>query len=358
MLYQNILRPLLFHLDAEDAHELALAALRTLQNLRSEKVFDSTLCYRDPILTQKVLGLTLSNPIGLAAGFDKDAEFYSILSSFGFGAIECGTLTARAQSGNPLPRLFRYPEHRALINRMGFNNNGSQAAAARLKNLRKNSVPLGINIGKSKATALVAATEDYLESFTALYPFADYFTINVSSPNTPKLRELQSDLEPLLKAIMKKNHALSEGRSLKPIFVKVSPDNSFDLYEKIIEAVDSADISGIIATNTTTDHRALDLPLPQNGGLSGEPLRRRSVEVLRFLRKHMDKQRVLVSSGGIFASADVYERIRAGAAWVQVYTGWIYGGPFLVKRLNRELAQRLSQDGFHHISEAVGVDNA
>lgn len=363
MIY-SCLRPLLFSMDPEDAHNFIFSLLRNSRDFPGFKpLLTSLYGFDHPSLESEVVGLHFNNPVGLAAGFDKNAELLDVFSRFGFGFLEGGTVTAKAQPGNPKPRVFRLKRDQALINRLGFNNQGAEAVARRLKNGSLPQIPIGINIGKSKVTELDKATEDYLASFEALYPFASYFTVNVSSPNTPRLRELQNDLGPLLSAIQKKNSELSRGGKaagsgavLKPVFVKIAPDLDEASLDQICDNCAAQRIAGIIATNTTLSRDGLQEPIAQDGGLSGKPVEAKATGILRQLYKKVGGKMALIGVGGIFGAEDAYRKIKAGANLVQIYTGWIYQGPGLVKQINEGLVALLQRDGFKNIQQAVGAE--
>jgi dihydroorotate dehydrogenase len=329
-LYQRLVRPLLFSLDAETAHRLTIELLRGTSHfdlaLRTLKAFQ-------PSPKPKVLfGLNFPNPIGLAAGLDKNGVAIPAWAALGFGFIEIGTVTAKAQLGNPKPRIFRLPEQQALINRLGFNNDGADAIAERLRRLRRSgrwpAVPVGINIGKSRITPLEQATDDYLYSFRLLRDFADYVTLNVSSPNTPGLRELQEPqrLSQLLKATGREPEAAT-----KPILVKLSPDLSPIELEAILAACEKNAVSGIIATNTTLDHSSIPPALDEEGGLSGAPLREKATALVRAIAA---KSAIpVIASGGIFDAESAQEKLQAGAQLIQLYTGFVYRGPRLLREI-------------------------
>lgn len=332
--YERFVRPLLFSLDPETAHHLAIGCLRHASGhpwmLRSLERFEPV---SSPV---RVLGLDFPNPIGLAAGFDKNGVALPAWEALGFGFVEIGTVTAKAQPGNPKPRIFRYPEQQALINRLGFNNDGADAVAARLDKLRASGrwprIPIGINIGKSKTTELKDAADDYLYSFRQLREFADYVVLNVSSPNTPGLRALQEEaaLVTLLAAIAAENLA-----SAKPILLKIAPDLSEADLARIITACEKNGIAGIVATNTTVDHAAVSLGQDQAGGLSGAPLRDRSTAFVRLIRARTALP--VIGVGGIFDAESAREKFDAGAQLVQVYTGFIYRGPSIVREISAGL---------------------
>ena len=333
--YERFVRPLLFSLDAEAAHHLTIALLRGASHvdlaLRALKVFQPR------PKPKTVFGLNFPNPIGLAAGLDKNGIGLPAWAALGFGFIEIGTVTAKAQPGNPKPRIFRFPEEQALINRLGFNNDGADAIAKRLRRLRESglwpAVPVGINIGKSKVTLLEEATGDYLYSFRLLREFADYIALNVSSPNTPGLRELQQPvaLSRLLGAIRDENRLIP-----KPLLVKIAPDLSPIELEEIIAICEQNGVAGIIATNTTLDHSSIPSVRDESGGLSGAPLRKKSTMLVRAIATR--SKIPVVASGGIFNAESAREKFEAGAQLLQVYTGYIYRGP----RLLREIMEGLS----------------
>lgn len=336
------LRPLLFRLEPERAHELALSGLSWLSEhpglLRLVQ-----LAYRSPGLATEAMGLRFPSPIGLAAGMDKNAAAVPALAALGFGFVEIGSVTAQPQPGNPKPRLFRLPQERALINRMGFNNLGADAVAARLARWRQSGlirVPVGINIGKSKAAPLAQAPQDYRYTLTQLYPYGDYFVINVSSPNTPGLRELQ-DKAQLGRLLSELATAIDEQPTRKPLLVKIAPELSERALDDVAELCLKHRLSGIIATNTTTDRSGLRHPYPEAGGLSGAPLKARALAVLSYLSQ-LRGQLTLIAAGGIETADDVRCRLEAGASLVQLYTALVYEGPGLPARLARQLAQRRS----------------
>ncbi len=328
--YERFVRPLLFSLDAETAHHL------TIGLLRRASYFDLALrtlkSFRPPSKPITLFGLKFRNPIGLAAGLDKNGVALPAWDALGFGFIEIGTVTAKAQPGNPKPRIFRLPDQQALINRLGFNNHGADAIAQRLRALRERrrwpTVPLGINIGKSRVTALEHATDDYLYSFRLLRDFADYITLNISSPNTPGLRELQEPqkLSHLLRAI---GH--EAGAAPKPVLVKISPDLSADELEAILGACKENGVAGIIASNTTLDHSSVPREFDQEGGLSGAPLLQRSTALLREIVARSTIP--VIASGGICDADSAREKFQAGAQLLQLYTGLVYRGPRLLREI-------------------------
>ena len=331
LLYDNLVRPLLFQFDPETIHHVAMTALRTL----SLVPFQPT---HDPKLERTVFGLKFPNPIGLAAGFDKEAEALPAWQTLGFGFVEAGTITAHAQPGNPRPRIFRLPEMGGVINRMGFNNSGAEAVAQRLEALRASgrwpTIPIGINLGKTKVTPLEEAPQDYLRSFERLFALGDYFVLNVSSPNTPGLRTLQgkAELDALLGVVMAANRAKP---APKPLLLKIAPDLEWAQIDEILELVTSHGLAGLIATNTTLDHSCVPPGRDQQGGLSGKPLRARSTEIVRYVCKHLPLP--VIAVGGIFDADAALEKLDAGAALVQLYTGFIYRGPALIAEICKAL---------------------
>jgi dihydroorotate dehydrogenase len=358
MLYRLLARPLLFRLDPERAHRITLRGLHHLGHLSPLcTLLGRSLRLDHPMLRMRVCGLDFSNPVGLAAGFDKSATAVSALAALGFGAIEIGTVTPRPQAGNPLPRIFRLPADLALINRLGFNNAGVVKVARRLRVARR-SIPIGVNLGKNAETPLTAALDDYRRGLEGLYDVGDYFVVNVSSPNTAGLRELQaaSRLDALLTGLQADNQALARQRAMapKPLLVKIAPDLSPEELDDVIEVVRTAQLAGIIATNTTVERQGLSTPTTAAGGLSGLPLRQRATQVIRHLFAHLQGRIPIIGVGGIFSAQDAYEKIRAGASLVQVYTGLIYQGPLLPHRINVGLVRFLQRDGFTHLAEAVG----
>ena len=314
-----------------------------------------------PELSVDLWGLHFSNPIGLAAGLDKDAKAVAVFSSVGFGFIEVGTVTPKSQPGNESPRLFRLPADFALINRMGFNNQGALSMVENLQKVHNRKIPIAVNIGKNKITPNEQAAEDYQECIRQLYPYGDFFVVNISSPNTPDLRNLQhgEELTTLLSAVMEEmNRQQTRYQDAgKPVLVKIAPDlNELEL-ETIIETIMNSGVQGVIATNTTLSREGLtDRLAAETGGLSGKPLKNRSTEVIRQIYKHTKGKLPIIGSGGIFSSEDAYEKIRAGASLVEIYTALIYEGPEINRKLNEGLKMLLQRDGFTHISQAVGSE--
>ncbi|WP_024804951.1 quinone-dependent dihydroorotate dehydrogenase [Nocardia sp. BMG51109] len=353
-MYSLVLR-LMFLLPPERIHRWVFAAMRLATGVAPLRALLSRLTVvGDPVLRTTAFGVDFPAPLGLAAGFDKDADGVNAWGPLGFGYAEIGTVTAEAQPGNPAPRLFRLPADRALINRMGFNNHGAAAAAERLRGRRPGGVPIGANIGKTKATPAERAAEDYATSATLLGPLADFVVVNVSSPNTPGLRDLQAveSLRPLLAAVLE--------RVQVPVLVKIAPDLSDDDIDAAADLAVELGLAGIVATNTTVRRDGLATPDDEvdamgAGGLSGSPVADRSLEVLRRLYARVGDKLVLISVGGIENADQAYERILAGATLLQGYTGFIYGGPFWTRRIHRGLAQRLRANGYRGLAEAVGA---
>ena len=338
-MYKLLIRPLLFLLNPERAHHFSFGFLRFVSAIPGVKsMLRAIYQVNDPRLERKILGLTFRNPIGLAAGFDKDARLIDELACFGFGFIEIGTLTPSPQPGNEKPRLFRLPADQALINRMGFNNDGAAAAVERLRK-RTSNVIVGGNIGKGKATPNDQAEDDYAKCMEVLYPFVDYFVINVSSPNTHGLRDLQ-EKEPLKKLLLRVKSISQAKEKAKPILLKIAPDLTKEQLDDVINILRDTGTDGVIATNTTISRDALVTPTEElaamgAGGLSGKPVRHRSTEVIRYLRQQLGKDFPIIGVGGIVTPDDVVEKLEAGADLIQVYTGFIYEGPGFVRHLNQ-----------------------
>lgn len=368
-MYRWLMRPALFALPPELAHTAGFGLLRAACAVPGgRQVLESVCQVRDPALEVRALGLTFPNPVVLAAGFDKHAAGYRELCSLGFGAVEVGTITARPQSGNPRPRLFRLPADRALLNRMGFNNVGSEVAQRRLARQRREIV--GVNIGKTKVVPDEDAVRDYVESAERLGPLADYLVVNVSSPNTPGLRNLQATdrLRPLLQAVSEALVRVS-GESRPPLLVKIAPDLADDDILAVADLALELGLDGIVATNTTISRAGLQTPAHElaalgAGGISGAPLKRRAEEVLRLLRRRTGGRLTLVAAGGIETVEDAWSRLVAGASLIQIYTAFIYEGPALPGRLARGLLEKARAEGFttlgaalehHHRVAAVGA---
>jgi dihydroorotate dehydrogenase len=337
-MYKRLIRPVLFLFDPEGVHYFSFAAIRLLHRIPfMGSLIRALYASKDPALEREVFGLRFPNPVGLAAGFDKDAKLYHELANFGFGFIEIGTVTPKPQGGNTKPRLFRLKKDKGIINRMGFNNEGVVAAAKRLN--KNKGILIGGNIGKNKTTPNDQAQGDYLICFDALFDVVDYFVVNVSSPNTPNLRDLQ-EKEPLTKLLNILQKRNSEKRSRKPILLKIAPDLSNSQLDDIIDIVAVTKIDGIIATNTTLSRAGLKSSTElteQSGGLSGKPLTKRSTEVISYLHTQSKAAFPIIGVGGIHSPADVQEKLAAGASLVQLYTGFVYEGPAVVKRMNRAI---------------------
>lgn len=339
-MYKLLIRPIFFCFDPEKIHYFTFSLIRSLSKIPGFPFLLKALYgVNDPRLETEVFGLKFKNPVGLAAGFDKDAKLYKELSNLGFGFIEIGTLTPKGQEGNPKKRLFRLKEDSAIINRMGFNNGGVQEAVERLK--KNTGVLIGGNIGKNKLTPNEEATSDYEICFDALYDYVDYFVVNVSSPNTPNLRALQ-DKEPLTQLLQTLQNKNVEKPKQKPILLKIAPDLTDEQLLDIIDIVRETKIAGVIATNTTISREGLQSDnKAEMGGLSGKPLTKRSTEVIRFLSQKSNKAFPIIGVGGIHSADDAIEKLEAGACLVQLYTGFIYEGPGLVKAINKKILERL-----------------
>jgi dihydroorotate dehydrogenase len=371
-IYQLALRPLLFSAlkaDPEAVHQQSLALLHSIDSSPRSPLtkltkasFQQYFCRSDRKLEQSVFGLDFPNPVGLAAGFDKDGIAAGMWQYLGFGFAELGTVTYHPQPGNPQPRLFRLPQDQAALNRMGFNNLGSSAMAAALarRSLGDFTIPIGINLGKSKITELDDAAGDYLGSFKRLKDVGDYFVINVSSPNTPGLRDLQA-IEPL-RIIF--DTLQQENQGVKPILVKIAPDLAWEDISAVVELSQASKLAGIIATNTTIDRSQLTTKIiaatgksvtAEPGGISGAPVRQKSTEVIRFIHQQTGGNLPIIGVGGIFTADDAWEKITAGASLVQVYTGWTYNGPWMIDRILIGLLAKLEARGLAAIAEAVGI---
>src|SRR5207248_5222969 len=361
----SLIRPILFRLPAESAHEFALKALSSgLSTSFAREAVAKRLVTRE-FGSLNRFGLEFANPIGLAAGFDKNGSYTRELASLGLGYIEVGTVTNQPQPGNPKPRLFRLPTDRALINRLGFNNVGAAQVVENLRRDRPDGV-VGVNIGKSRNVAIEDAVPDYLASFDAVYDVADYVSVNVSSPNTPHLRELQTPetLHSLLSALQASNERLAARSAIpkaKPLLLKIAPNLTTEEIKSIVEVAQRANIAGIIATNTTTGRDGLkssasEIAAAGDGGLSGAPLRSRSNDVIRTIYRLSNGSLPIVGVGGVFTAEDAWEKICAGASLIQLYTGFIYEGPTIARQLNQGLLTFLSQAGLDSLDEAIGRD--
>ncbi len=340
-MYRLLIRPLLFFFDPEKIHHFTFSFLKFFGKIPfAKKLLSAFYSFDDPKLERELFGIKFKNPVGLAAGFDKDAKLIDELACFGFGFIEMGTFTPQPQPGNDKPRLFRLPEDEALINRMGFNNEGVLAAVERLKK-RKSKIIVGGNIGKNKTTPNDKAVDDYNYCFETLYPYVDYFVVNVSSPNTPGLRELQ-EKEPLRNLMLHIKKLSDTKEKSKPVLLKIAPDLSTSQLDDIVEILVSTKTDGVIATNTTISREGLvtsadTISKIGNGGLSGKPLAQKSTEVIAYLRAKLGKNYPIIGVGGIMQPEDAIEKLKAGADLVQVYTGFIYEGPAFAKRIVKSL---------------------
>ncbi len=386
-IYRSVILPILFSgfkADPEWVHHQVLSILNSMDTYSSNQpigliqtMMHKSFCLEDTRLEQTLWGLNFKNPVGLAAGYDKDGVAINVWPRLGFGFAEIGTVTFHQQPGNPQPRLFRLPVDRAVLNRMGFNNQGATALAIRLQaqgkiNLRSPSTQentslmppsfflYGINIGKSKITSLEAAATDYLSSFQLLKDWGDYFVVNVSSPNTPGLRSLQNvdSLSKILSALQ------AENKGVKPILIKVAPDLETEAITAIIEIIKQYKIAGIIATNTTIKRDNLQTKIiaktgkpvtEEAGGISGAPLTQRSTKIIKFIWQQTEGKLPIIGIGGIFTAEDAWDKITAGASLIQVYTGWVYQGPGMVKQILQGLLQKLDERGLNSISEAIGL---
>ena len=342
-MYKLLIRPILFWFDPEEVHYFSFSFIKFICKIPFvPNIIKSIYEVKDSRLEREVFGLKFKNPVGLAAGFDKDAKCYKELSNFGFGFIEIGTLTPKPQDGNPKKRLFRLKKNNAIINRMGFNNGGVDAAVLRLK--KNKGVLIGGNIGKNKLTPNEDAISDYLICFDTLFDYVDYFVVNVSSPNTPNLRELQ-EKKPLTELLTKLETRNSEHTTKKPILLKIAPDLTNEQLLDIIDIVNETKIAGVIATNTTISREGLQTEnnpevSGETGGLSGKPLTKRATEVIRFLSEKSNKAFPIIGVGGIHSDEDALEKLEAGASLIQLYTGFIYEGPKLVTEINKKILEK------------------
>ncbi len=338
----SLLRNFLFLFDAEKVHYFTTNALKfTLKIPFAKLLFSKFFVVKNPKLERKILGLTFKNPVGLAAGFDKNATMFNDLAYCGFGFIEIGTLTPKGQVGNDMPRLFRLKKDEAILNRMGFNNDGVDVAIEKLKNRKHKDLIIGGNIGKNKTTPNEEANSDYLIAFEKLFPYVDYFVVNVSSPNTPNLRALQ-DKEPLTKLLSELKEANSLKSNPKPILLKIAPDLTDEQLDDVVEIITTTKTDGVIATNTTIDRSKLKTNSSEvenlgAGGVSGKPLTNRSTEVIRYLHQKSNGAFPIIGVGGIHSADDAIEKLKAGASLIQIYTGFIYEGPSLVKEINQRI---------------------
>lgn len=339
-MYKFLIKPILFLFDPEWVHHTIFSTLKIIHRIPGiGSLIRSLYQVKDQRLERKIFGLTFPNPIGLAAGFDKDAKLYQELSNFGFGFIEIGTLTPEPQPGNPKKRLFRLPKDNALINRMGFNNEGVKEAIERLK--KNKGVLIGGNIGKNKITSNDKAVSDYVQCFEALFTYVDYFVVNVSSPNTPNLRALQ-DKAPLTHLLQTLKDLNISKSNPKPILLKIAPDLTEEQLLDIIEIITMVKIDGVIATNTTLSREGLQSTNKKEiGGLSGKPVTDRSTAVIRFLHEKSNKAFPIIGVGGIHTPEDALEKLEAGASLIQLYTGFVYEGPGVVKKMNKAILEAI-----------------
>lgn len=359
MIYEKIIRPILFKFserDPEIAHEKTLSLLRWIgQREWLVKLIENFLTVKDERLEQEVFGLNFPNPVGLAAGFDKNAVALQGLQALGFGFLEVGTVTKYRQTGNVRPRISRFKKEEALINRMGFPNDGADIIAKRLRKTKKVTIPLGINLGKSTNTPLEYATEDYKYLLRKFYNEGDYFVINISSPNIPGLRELQEKkkLDVLLRSVRKEAKILAKHSQgvRKPILLKISPDLEPKAIDDLLDICCERRVDGLIATNTTISRDGLNASAPKEGGMSGRPLFSKTIKTVRYIHQQTKGKLSIIGAGGIFSPEQAYEMLQAGASLIQVYTGFIYRGPALPRRINKGLRSLMDQDGIKHISE-------
>ncbi|HEY8559885.1 MAG TPA: quinone-dependent dihydroorotate dehydrogenase [Pyrinomonadaceae bacterium] len=352
-LYEKLIRPALFNLAPETAHEFGIEALKVgLKSKRAQDFVAQQFALKESFGPLERFGLKFVNPLGMAAGFDKNGVVVNQLAAIGFAFVEVGTVTFEPQSGNDKPRMFRLPADKALINRLGFNNQGAPRVVERLKKIASNCI-LGVNIGKNKDVPNEEAIENYLKSFDLAHAVADYIAVNVSSPNTPNLRELQKaeNLEELLGELQKRNKALKT----KPLLVKIAPDLSDAEIEAIVDIAQRLDLSGIIATNTTVSRENLKTQISETGGLSGRPVREKSNEVIKKIYRYANGKLPIVGVGGVFTARDAFEKIACGASLVQAYTGFIYRGISFAHDVNAGLLRILKEKGFADLDEAVGA---
>ncbi|HLM59441.1 MAG TPA: quinone-dependent dihydroorotate dehydrogenase [Pyrinomonadaceae bacterium] len=361
-IYQKLFRPFLFKLPTETAHEVGLKALKIGLSSQQAQDYFAKHFGGEAFGKLRRFDLSFKNPLGVAAGFDKNGKVVNQLSALGFGFVEAGTVTFNPQTGNEKPRLFRLPEDNALINRLGFNNEGTLKVVERLKKINRDCV-LGVNIGKNKDVPNERAIENYLASFDLAFETADYIAVNVSSPNTPNLRELQKaeNLDDLLSTLQNRNGELSAGNSIKPLLVKIAPDLSESEIERIVEICLNLNLAGIIATNTTINRNNLKTKNIERigaGGLSGKPLKTRSNEVIRKIYKFSKGKLPIIGVGGIFTAEDAFEKIAAGACLIQAYTGFVYQGFTFARDVNSGLKRILEERGFQSLDEAIGTESS
>ncbi|MBM7563695.1 dihydroorotate dehydrogenase [Paenibacillus sacheonensis] len=363
-MYTKFAKPYFFRMDAEKAHHIVIDGLHTASRVPGIPAMMRAMygVRETKALAMELFGLRFAHPIGLAAGLDKNAKAVDMFANIGFGFAEVGTVTPKGQAGNDLPRLFRLPSDEALINRMGFNNDGAAAMAERLASAGQRRIPIAVNIGKNKTTPNELAHEDYRACLQQLYTYGDFFVVNISSPNTPDLRALQhgDELKLLLQTVMEEMgaQAAKSGASRKPVLVKIAPDMTNEQLAYTVETIVASGVNGIIASNTTLSREGLRHPnAKEAGGMSGLPLRERSTEVVREVYRLTGGQLPIIGSGGIFTASDAYDKIRAGASLVEIYTALIYRGPELLRELTDGLQALLRKDGFTTIVEAIGADH-
>lgn len=353
-MYKSLIKPIFFSLDPENAHDLMRLGARVFNAPALSHLLGRVFGVHDPRLTVSVAGLTFPNPVGLAAGLDKNVELVGLCAGLGFGHLELGTVTGQPQPGNPKPRIFRIADEKALINRMGFPSGGADLAKEHLERVRRSFPylpPIGVNIGKSKVVEIDKAIEDYRYSFERLAPLADYVTVNVSSPNTQGLRQLQE--RDRLAELLRSLQAINTHQ--RPLFVKVAPDLDFNALEEVVEVCLETGMAGVIATNTTISRTTLRAPIEEVGGLSGAPLRGRALDVVRFLGQRIGGRIALIGVGGVSSVDDLLAMLHAGASMVQVYTALIYEGPGLIKTINQQLISFMDAHGCATIGEAAVV---
>lgn len=364
MLYENLVKPIFFKMDPEQAHHVMIKGLSVAGKIPGATALLNSMygVNEHPELAVDLLGIHFHNPIGLAAGLDKNGVATAGFSNIGFGFMEVGTVTPKGQPGNELPRLFRLIEDEAVINRMGFNNDGADAMAEVLKKRTQHKIPIAVNIGKNKATPNELAYEDYRLCIKKLYSEGEFFVVNISSPNTQGLRELQhgNELANLLNHVNEEMNiqATARGEAKKAVFVKIAPDMTEDELTHTVETIKNSNISGIIVSNTTLSREGLKSSnRSETGGLSGKPLTDRSTEIIKTVYKLTGGQLPIIGSGGIFTAQDAYNKIRAGATLVEIYTSLIYKGPGILREINGGLMQLMKKDGFNHITEVIGADH-
>lgn len=345
-MYKTIIKPFFFRFDPEWVHHRVMAMLKFLLSIPGARpLIRKMMVVEDPRLNKKLFGLTFPNPVGMAAGFDKEGKYYNALADLGFGFVEIGTFTPKGQPGNEKPRLFRITQDEGLINRMGFNNSGAKKAIERIKKNQPKCI-IGGNIGKNTATPNAEASHDYYRAFDTLFPYVDYFVINVSCPNITDLHELQ-DKDELLKIVETVTSLNQQKLSPKPVLLKISPDLNFSQIDDTLDIVKQTGLDGIIATNTSISRDKLKTEEPQikkigNGGLSGKPIRDRSTEIIQYISKKTDRSIPIIGVGGIFTPEDAIEKLEAGADLIQVYTGFVYEGPFIAKRINKAILNKIN----------------